>query len=108
MYRMFFIARNNLARKKNDAATLLVLLMLSTVLLYISVSVLRCTPKVIDTASEEAVTADFLYVSACSEKEAVRAVLENSAGAEHIEYSEGVELTAKYHTQNGEEKETVF
>ena len=24
MYRMFFIARNNLARKKNDAATLLV------------------------------------------------------------------------------------
>ncbi len=108
MYRMFFIARNNLARKKNDAATLLVLLMLSTVLLYISVSVLRCTPKVIDTAPEEAVTADFLYVSACSEKEAVRAVLENSAGAEHIEYSEGVELTAKYHTQNGEEKETVF
>lgn len=108
MYRMFFIARNNLARKKSDVVTLLMLLMLSTVLLYISVSVLRCTPQVIDAAAEKAATADFLYVSACPETDKIRGVLENSDGTEQIEYAEGVELTAKYHTENGEEKETVF
>lgn len=108
MYRMFFIARNNLARKKSDVITLLMLLMLSTVLLYISISVLRGTPGVIDAAAEEATTADFLYVSACPEKDQISAVLENRDETAQIEYSEGVELTAKYHTQDGEEKETVF
>ncbi len=106
MYRMLFIARSNLVRKKNDVVTLFMLMMLSTLLLYISISVLWRTPLVIDTACEEFNTADFLYVSACPETERIGNVLTGRDEVSQIEYSEGVELTAAYHKENGEEKES--
>ncbi len=106
MYRMLFIARNNLVRKKNDVVTLLMLIVCSTMLLYISISILWRTPLVIDTACDEFNTADFLYVSACPETEQIGSVLTGREEVLQIEYSEGVDLMAKYHKEKGEEKET--
>lgn len=108
MYRMFFIARNNLVKKKNDVVILLMLIMVSTLLLYISVSVLWRTPFVIETACEEFNTADFLYVSACPETDKIRSVLTGREEVLQIEYSEGVDLMAKYRKEKEEEKETEF
>ena len=85
MYRMLFIARSNLVRKKNDVVTLFMLMMLSTLLLYISISVLWRTPLVIDTACEEFNTADFLYVSACLETERIGNVLTGRDEVSQIE-----------------------
>lgn len=105
MYRMFFIARNNLARKKNDAVTLFMLMMFSTLLLYISISVLWRTPLVIETACKEYHTADFLYVSACPETDQIKNILTARKEVCQFEYSEGMELTVEYRKEKGEEKE---
>ncbi|MBD5526529.1 MAG: ABC transporter permease [Lachnospiraceae bacterium] len=108
MYRMFFIARNNLVKKKSDVITLIILIMLSTLLLYISISVLRLTPQVIDTVCDEVNTADVFFASPCPKTGEIKSVLNSMENIRQIEYSEGVELTAKYHKDGTEEKETVF
>lgn len=108
MYKILFIARNNLVKKKNDVVTLIMLLLISALLLYISISVLKLTPQVISTVCDEVNTADAFYASACPETGKIKSVLNDMENVEQIEYSEGVELTAKYHTEGGEEKETVF
>lgn len=108
MYKILFIARNNLVKKKNDVVTLIMLILTSTLLLYISISVLKRTPQVIGTVCDEVNTADVFYASACPETGKIKAVLNDMENVEQIEYSEVVELTAKYHTESGEEKETVF
>lgn len=108
MYKMLFIARNNLAKKKSDVVTLIMLILLSTMLLYISISVLKRTPQVIDTVCDEVNAADAFYASACPETGKITSVLNDMENVKQIEYSEGVELTAKYHTEGSEEKETVF
>lgn len=108
MYKMLFIARNNLAKKKSDVVTLILLILLSTLLLYISISVLKRTPQVIDTVCGDVNTADVFYASACPETGKITSVLNDMENVKQIEYSEGVELTAKYHMEGSEEKETVF
>ena len=108
MYRMLFIARNNLVKKKSDVITLIILVMLSTLLLYISISVLRLTPRVIDTVCDEVNTADVFFASPCPKTGEIKSVLNSMENIRQIEYSEGVELTAKYHKEGTEEKETVF
>lgn len=105
---MLFIARNNLAKKKSDVVTLILLILLSTLLLYISISVLKRTPQVIDTVCGDVNTADVFYASACPETGKITSVLNDMENVKQIEYSEGVELTAKYHMEGSEEKETVF
>lgn len=84
------------------------LIMLSTLLLYISISVLWRTPQVIDGVCEQVNAADFFYLTACPEPEKVSAVLRGMEGVEQIEYSEGVEMTTEYHTEGGEKKEATF
>lgn len=108
MYKMLFIARNSLAKKKSDVVTLILLILLSTLLLYISISVLKRTPQVIDTVCGDVNTADVFYASACPETGKITSVLNDMENVKQIEYSEGVELTAKYHMEGSEEKETVF
>lgn len=105
---MLFIARNSLAKKKSDVVTLILLILLSTLLLYISISVLKRAPQVIDTVCGDVNTADVFYASACPETGKITSVLNDMENVKQIEYSEGVELTAKYHMEGSEEKETVF
>lgn len=105
---MLFIARNNLVKKKSDVITLIMLILISTLLLYISISVLKRTPQVIDTVCDEVNTADVFFASACPETGEIKSVLNSMENVRQIEYSEGVELTAKYYKEGMEEKETVF
>lgn len=108
MYQMMFIARNNLSRKKSDATVLTVLVMIAALLLYISISVLRLTPQVIGAVYDEMNTADFFYCSACPETEKIREFLERKEGVEQLEYSQALNLYAKYHAEGAEEKESSF
>ncbi|MBQ4522311.1 MAG: ABC transporter permease [Lachnospiraceae bacterium] len=63
MYRLFFIAKNNLKKKKSDVFVLMCLVTLATMLLYISMTVLTNTNNVIDKAYDKYNTADYLYVA---------------------------------------------
>jgi len=63
MKSLFFIAGQNLKKKRSDAIVFFVLITLATVLLYTSISVFTGMDKVIDRAYESARTADLLFMS---------------------------------------------
>ncbi|MGN1147171.1 MAG: hypothetical protein ACI4TB_02030, partial [Lachnospiraceae bacterium] len=71
MYALFFIAQNNLRKKKGDAAVLLFLVALAALLFYVSISVLSGTEKVLDKAYEDAHTADWLYMTSVDKEELI-------------------------------------
>ena len=61
MYTSFFIARHNMKKKKSDVAVIILLIALSTLLLYVSASVLGNGAKVVDNAGDLCNTADHTY-----------------------------------------------
>lgn len=61
MYTSFFLAKNNMKKKKSDVAVVALLIILSTMLLYISTSVLGNVNEVIDNAKDDCNTADHTY-----------------------------------------------
>ncbi len=62
MYELFFIARNNLKKKKGDVAILFFLMLLSSLILYVSISVLTNMDHVLEQSHENFHGADFLYI----------------------------------------------
>lgn len=71
---LLFIAKNNLKKRKDDVIVLFCLIALATLLLYVSVSVLTGTGKVLDTAFETAHTADFLFLSNLKKEEEIEKI----------------------------------
>ena len=69
MYRLFFIAKNNLKKKKSDVAVLTFLTMLAVTLLYVSIAAMTNTGKVLDRVYEETNGADQVFITASREKE---------------------------------------
>lgn len=60
---LWFIAKNNIKKKKGDAVVLLFLTALAALLLYVSISVLTGTKRVIDKAYEAMHTPDWFYMT---------------------------------------------
>lgn len=63
MYTSFFLAKNNMKKKKSDVAVVTLLIILSTMLLYISTSVLGNVNKVIDNTKNVCNTANHTYIT---------------------------------------------
>lgn len=63
MYALWFIAKQNLKRKKGDIAVLFFLIVLATILLYTSISVLTGIEEVISGACDRSNAADFIVIS---------------------------------------------
>lgn len=111
MYRLIFIAKNNLKKKKSDVAVLFFLTMLAALLLYVSISVLTHTRDVIQTAYEKYNSADFLMASGCEEVEKITAVFEEQPEVVELEKSEGIYLLSlSYYKGNesADDKEMTF
>jgi hypothetical protein len=63
MYRYYFIAKNNMMKQKKDMLTFFILTFIASILIFISVSLLYGTPRVIDTNKEKINGADILIIS---------------------------------------------
>lgn len=61
MYTSFFIAKNNIKKKKSDVAVITLLIALATMLLYVSTSVLNNSGKIVEIAADACNTADHTY-----------------------------------------------
>ncbi len=61
MYTSFFIAKNNMKKKKSDVAVIILLIALATLLLYVSVSSLSNSERVVDNAANACNTAAHTY-----------------------------------------------
>ncbi|MDE5781893.1 MAG: FtsX-like permease family protein [Lachnospiraceae bacterium] len=88
MYPLFFIAKKNLKKKKGDVAVLFILIMLATLLLYVSISGLTGTNRVLDTAYENAHTADYLFITNSERESEIENVLLAQKEVEEYEKTE--------------------
>lgn len=109
MYRLLFIAKNNLKKKKSDVIVLAFLTMLAAALLYISISAITNTGNVLDKVYEEANGADLLFITPSKDKEKLAEILSSQEEVVDWEITpcllvEGV----KYHGVGEEEHEMVF
>lgn len=88
MYSLFFIARNNIKKRKGDSAVLLLLTALATLLLYTSATVLTGTDIVIEDSYNKNNTADLLFMSNLDKVSEITDVITSSDDVSEFEVSE--------------------
>ena len=85
MYSLYFIAKNNLKKKKSDAFVLTGLITLSALLLYISISTLSNMGKVVEKAYELTNTADWYMLTSETATDNMEEIFENRGDVESFE-----------------------
>lgn len=69
MYRLLFISKNNLKKKKGDVVVLAFLTMLAVALLYMSITAMTNTGKILNQVYEQTNGADFIFITPNKERE---------------------------------------
>lgn len=82
---LWFIAKNNIKKKKGDTVVLLFLVALAALLLYVSISVLTGTKRVIDEAYEEMHAPDWFYMTNIDCEERLTTLLTEQEEVEEFE-----------------------
>lgn len=109
MYRLLFIARNNLKKKKSDVVVLGFLTMLAVALLYVSITALTNTGKVLDRVYQETNGADQIFITASREREKLTELISSQEEVSQWEVSSCLYASAaKYHGEGEEESEGSF
>ncbi len=109
MYSLLFIAANNIKKKKSNSVILLCLVSLSVLLLYVSISILTNSGKVMDMAYEKAHSADYYFMSSSDKTEKLTALMKEQPEVEEFETEECLYiLDARYHKESGKEKTYQF
>lgn len=109
MYRLFFVAKHNLKKKKSDVVVLTFLIMMAATLLYISISALTNTGRVLDKVYEETNGADWIFITPSKERDKLTEIISSREEVADWEvtpcfYEEGI----KYHGVGEEENEMTF
>lgn len=105
MYPLLLIAGNNLKKKKGDVLVLLFLTALAAFLLYISISVLTGTGKVMDTAYEETNAADYLFMVNAPKDEKLEKLFKSQDAVKEFETGKCLYIVdGKYRKTKKEEK----
>lgn len=87
---LWFIAKNNMKRKKGDVIVLFFLMALAVLLLYVSISVLTGTEKVIDEAYDAMHTPDWFYMTNIDCEERLTALVADLEEVEEFEVGDGL------------------
>ena len=95
MYRSLFIARNNLKKKKGDAAVLSILTAIAVLLLYVSLHAFMNMGKIVDRLYDKCHTADWYMLNLADNVEGIEDFFLN------CDQVEGFEATPAYLTTSG-------
>ncbi len=87
---LWFIAKNNIKKRKGDAIVLLFLVALAALLLYVSISVLTGTEKVIHEAYEAMHTPDWFYMTNIDCEERLTALVADLEEVEEFEVGDSL------------------
>lgn len=105
MYPLFFIAKNNLKKKKGEVLVLLFLTALAAFLLYTSISVLTGTGKVMDTAYDDTNSADYLFIINAEKEERLEKLFKEQKAVTEFETGKCFYvIDGKYRKTKKEEK----
>lgn len=109
MYPLYFISLNNMKKKKGNVAVILLLMMLATLLLYVSISLLTSTGKVLDTLHEDTHAADWFCISSQINDEKLDEILEKRKDVTEIEKNECLYfMSASYGKKEAEAEDVAF
>lgn len=108
MYSLYFIAKNNLKKKKSDAFVLTGLITLSALLLYISISTLSNMGKVVEKAYELTNTADWYMLTSETATDNMEEIFENRGDVESFEKTSAYYVVKSGYIVNGERSENDY
>jgi len=109
MYRLYFIAKNNLKKKKSDALVLTGLIMLAVMMMYISLSVLLGGGRMFEEIHEKINGMDWHLVAQKDGTEQVDEILSAHEDVEQMEKSDLLYVPlVKYRVDGGKEKDYSF
>ncbi len=108
MYSLYFIAKNNLKKKKSDAAILTGLITLAVLLLYIGISSFFHMEKVVNKAYELTNTADYYALTSAKAAENVEEIFENRSDVESFEKSPVYYVPQSEFMTKGEKAESGY
>lgn len=104
MYRLYFIAKNNIKKKKSDVFVLIGLITLAVLILYISISVLSRMGDVADAAYEACNSADWYMVNSAESVKGIEKIFENRSEVESFEMTPALwAVSAEYRFSKEEE-----
>ena len=95
MYRSFFIARNNLKKKKGDAMVLSALIAIAVLLLYVSIQAFANMGKIVDNLYDQCQAADWYMLNLEDNVDGIEDFFES------CEQVEQFEATPAYLTTSG-------
>lgn len=109
MYRLYFIAKNNLKKKKSDAVVLTGLITLAVMMMYISITVLMGGNKMLDKVYEKTNAMDWHLGAQKAGTEKVADILSEQEETQQVEVSDMLFVpVVTYRIGEGEEKEFTF
>ena len=110
MYTSFFIAKHNMKKKKSDVAVIILLIALSTLLLYVSASVLGHGMAVVDNVADACNTADHTYYTSAEGAKIAEEIWNEMDEVNEYEMSPILYLpTVNYYgDRNSEEQDFIF
>ena len=108
MYSLYFIAKNNLKKKKSDVAVLTGLITLAVLLLYIGISAFFHMEKVVNKAYELTNTADWYTLTSAKAAENVAEIFENRSDVEKFEKTPVYYVAKSEFMVKGEKSESEF
>ena len=110
MYTSFFIAKNNMKKKKSDVAVVTLLIILATMLLYISTSVLGNAGDVVENARRACNSSDHVYFTSDSGAEMISDIWQQFDEIKEYEISPILYIPGvKYYSEdNSDKKDYIF
>ena len=109
MYRLYFIAKNNVKKKKSDALVLTGLIMLAVMMMYVSLTVLLGAGKRLDECYEKTNAFDWHIAAQKEGCEGITDILKAQEETKKLEVSDVLYVpVVKYRIGDSEEKEFSF
>ncbi len=105
MYPLYFISKHNMKKKKGNIAVILFLIALAVLLLYVSISLLTSTGKVLDTIHEEVNAADWFAISPEENDQKMMKILETQEELETVEKNACLFFPGASYKKKGEKEE---
>ncbi len=109
MYKYFFIAGNNMRKQKGDMITFFILTAIASLLIFISLSFLTGTSKVIDTARENIKGVDILILFSGDEmsEEKIKEIIQGNVYLDEPDTNRYLSASAK-HRRKGQKSWTEY
>ena len=107
MYKLFFIAKNNLKKHKGEVAILFALIFFAAMLLFCSITLILSGDKAVAACKDKYHASDLVVVAPQMDKEALRKTIESVDATERYEIVPVAQIAADYYYGDMDQEDAV-